>query len=260
MKVIWATHRSWDPNVIGGAEICDRLMRSRAPADVDLWELAPGFSDYPKNRVALNQADRVIVSGMRFPPDEMRLLAAAQPLVWVHDVEFQRHPIIDFASDVVCMTPQHLARQEAEIRRSPRWSGPRVAICPGWFDTSPFFVEPYVPADERGETALWAHRGEWTKNLPGAVQWAKDHDAQMWVMNGQPRERVIEKMLQIRYFILLSDGIFDPGPWAVIESQLAGCIPIVNDLVGWFGDKSREELRDYIDHGDERFWSMVADY
>jgi hypothetical protein len=258
MNLVWATHRSWDPDAPGGAEWIDRQMLSRIPREVTRTTLLhPGFSVMPDTREMLADADRVLVTGMRFPPDELLLLAATQPVVWVHDMEFTAHPFNDFASDLILLSDWHRERQEAHIRRSEQWVGPRMHVNPGWFDTTPFFEGEFIPPEERPHEALWAHRGIWHKNLAGAGAWANENEIQMWVLMGQPRERVVEAMKQSRRFVLLS-LIEDPSPLSVMEAQLAGCEPVVNDLVGmWSLD--RDELREVFDNADTAFWRVVLD-
>lgn len=255
MKVVWASDRSW--NGTGGAERADRSMLSRRPEDCDVTIVVPGFSEDEKGMEDLLTADRVIVSGiLRFPRHEVAMLAAKQPVVWAHDVDTVGHPIHDLASDLILLTPLHQAFEMAGLYQHPAWSRPNIHLCPGWFDTtawdSPVFE---MPAEERGATALFAHRASWSKNLAGATAWAEKNDVKLRVMMGRAHEDVLAAMAESRYFVLLSH-IVDPGPWSVMEAQLSGCELIVNELVGFY-DFPRDVLRYNIDRQDQVFWSIV---
>jgi hypothetical protein len=255
VRVVWASDRTWA--LQGGAEFADKAMISRKPADVDVYMLAPGFADVGNSVEALLQADRVVVTGVhRFSEREIGIIAMKRPVVWAHDVDTLGHPLHGLASDLICGSPLHQTIEEAGLHRSGAWAGPRVHLCPGWFDTSLWDDPVYdVPAEKREKRALWAHRPVWSKNLLGAQAWCQERKIPLHVMMARPREEVLAKMAEVRYFVLLSH-IVDPAPWAVIEAQLSGCEVIVNELVGWYG-MPREDLRTAIDHQDAVFWGIV---
>lgn len=240
MNVCWFSTRDYEA-MEGGAEAADKDMWGQAPEDVEIT------LTNDVDQVMHGGWDKVVVSSLRgLSPQQIAALALTKPAIWVHDEEHTGHWIYAKANPLVCLTPQHAQREAEKNKRIGT-----VLVNPGWFDTSPIHATDY---GARMEQALWAHRPAQSKGLDRASDWAREKGIPLIVRTNDSKEAVYWDMAMSRYFILLS-WIFDPGPRAVIEAQIAGCELILDD-VGHF-DVGPDEMRELIDGAGKAFWEMV---
>lgn len=240
MRVAWVTHRAFDD--FGGAERADKQMLQRRPEDVQVTIIRPGGVDED-----LADYDRVVVAGIYgFTAGELHILARLKPIVWAHDMQFTGHWFYDEAEIFIALNKVHLEwEQEKSLFKRTQ-----LEVNPGWMDTADLHGQ-----DPRaGNSALWAHRNIDHKGLDLAMKWADENGMELEILMDRSREEVINAMKTSRYFVLLSK-IKDPGPFAVMEAQLCGCILILDNVGYWY---DTDELREVLNNADKHFWGLVC--
>ena len=248
MNIAWLTHREWTADA-GGAEAADFDMVARRPKEANITIFWPGGVDE-----SLHDYDRIIVSGFYgFNSRELNIVqdVGHKSLLWLHDSQMTSHWLYTAVSTLIFCTPQH---RDHDLSFQPGFVPKRVEINPGWMDPQDVVGIELDPGEDRTD-ALWAHRPVEHKGLDLAAEWARRNDIRLNVLVGRPRAQVLRAMWANRYFVLLSH-IFDAGPRAVMEAQLAGCELIINENVGWF-DESWEVLAQRLSTADQHFWDVV---
>jgi len=223
---------------IGGAEMVQELMRSKAPADVELVLV--------DSRGPIDEAldcDRIIVAGVELiAPLRQKRLVDAGAKVWLMSPPCPAYHYLLNNSEV--------AWASDGLRTYGGYTG--GIVCPGWWDTS------VVPeAVERDIDVLWAHRDHPLKGEAAVRQWCEDNGRQLTVVKNRPRSEVLEAMSRARTFVHLP-YVFDPCPTAVIEAEIAGCEIVVNNLVGRTPVRGREANIDYIEGCADLFWRWLC--
>lgn len=234
--VLWLTHR--DPaSEIGGAEMMDAAMWTKANSPIR-------HKKRPSENT-INEYDHVVITGTKgWLESDVDAVVNRDFVYWPHDIEEDKAPLYDQARVVICSSPHH--GQWVKDHYNPR----HVVLNPSWFDT-----DKIQPANKVHD-ALWAHRKVGHKGMDLAYEWAEREGAELTVVWNQPRDVILRLMSCHRRFVLLSK-IFDTAPRAVMEAQLSGCEPIINDNVGWW-DEHPDALRQRIDRADKDFWEVVC--
>lgn len=196
----------------------------------------------------LDEFDHIIVTGFyQFGSIELNEIARHKFSLWIHDVQLSGHWLYESAANIICLTPEH---RDYEVDKNPMLKTKKIQLNPGTLsDTDQMYPE------EKQNFALWAHRDIEHKGEDLAHEWAQQEHVNLQVYKNIPRFEVIERMRQARYFILLSH-IFDPGPRAVMEAQLCGCMLILNENVGRW-ELPREELITLLEQAPYDFWGRV---
>jgi len=243
VRIAWVTHRNFDDS--GGSEIADKLMVSRRPTGIEITHIRPGGVAED-----IAEFDRVVVTGLYgYSNHELNLIAACEPVIWSHDLQFVGHWLYERASIFLALNQMHLEweMEKANLKRI------RCELNPGWMDTS--FVEQLSDTPRTPQTVLWAHRDIWHKGLEAAKTYCEEHDLILSVLIGEPRDLALQLMAGHQYFILLSQ-IRDAGPLSVMEAQMLGC-ELILENVGYWPDA--EQLRFVVDNADKRFWGLVCE-
>jgi glycosyltransferase involved in cell wall biosynthesis len=241
MRVAWVTHRAFDD--FGGAERADRQMLMRRPEDVQVTIIRPGGVDED-----LSEYDRIVVAGLYgFSSLELHILSRLKPIVWSHDMQFTGHWFYDEAEIFIALNEVHLGWE----KEKSRFKRTRLEINPGWMDTAQFDPDPRRALGH----ALWAHRNIDHKGLDRAIQWADETHAELEILIDRPHNEVLTAMHRVQYFVLLSK-IPDPGPFAVMEAQLAGCELVLDNVGSW---SDADELREALNNADKHFWGLVCE-
>lgn len=223
----------------GGAEMLQEMMRSRAPGEV-VEVHCQGSWD------VLDECDRVVCASINNLTPVRRLkLEQYRPALWLTSPVYEHSERLLNAASVVFWASEGL--------RAATGFGPQGIICPGWWDTSQ--VPRGVPKED---FALWAHRDHPQKGEHLAREWADANGVELVVLKNRPRGEVLEHMGRARWFVALSDTIFDPCPTAVIEAEIAGCEIVANSLVGRTPVRGAEENAAYILGLDRVFWDAVC--
>lgn len=251
MRVAWVSHQWPQPDDsparpglnpgrwAGGAEMLQELMRSRAPAGVELQ-----LVDAHDPMELVEGADRLVVAGLEaLSTAKQGFLARLEPLVWIMSpVRSEWRPLLEHGRPV--WASEVLARS-AGFQPS--------LVCPGWWDTS------QVPAPRTPDSdALWAHRDVWHKGEQQARDWADRNGRQLTVLKNRPRPEVLEAMAGADTFVLFSP-IVDPCPTAVIEAEIAGCDIVVSENVGRTPVRGRQANIEYVEGLADLFWGWVCD-
>lgn len=223
---------------IGGAEMIQELMRSKAPETVEIVPV--------DTRGSLDDAfgcDRIVVAGPELiPPLRQKRLVEAGAKVWLMSPPAPAYRYLLRSSEV--------AWASDGLRRYGGFSG--GIVCPGWWDTS------QVPeAAEREIDVLWAHRDHPLKGEDAVRAWCEANGRTLTVVKNRPRVEVLEAMSKARTFVHLP-YVFDPCPTAVIEAEIAGCEIVTNELVGRTPVRGREANIAYIESLPDLFWSWLC--
>lgn len=224
----------------GGAEINDAVMRSHAPADVEITVIGP--DDW---RNALN-FERIVITGTdRLSDEALVTLAERCPLVWIQHAQHQtpaKAHLFQRADRFVTMSALHMAHEAA-------WTGRADTFVhsPVW-DTSEVNRAPKEPV------ALWAARNHPAKGRINARIIAERMAVPLIELTNVSREVVLEHMSRAQWFIHWPKE-FDACPRTVIEATLAGCEVITNPrLVGRLEPGNPIEV---LQAQPPKFWAMV---
>lgn len=241
MRVAWISSRNYHL-MEGGAELADMKMLDEVPNFVELTMVDP----ITINDIDLGEFDATVLACLRyFTAEQLGRIAITRPVIWSHDMEYAGHWIYPIGKAFVALTPRHM---EVELKEQPLIQRPYVN--PGYFDTS----EIHYDCKKR-KAAVWAARLHAHKGLDNAQAWSEKEGVPLRVFTDRPRTVVLREMCEAEYFVLLPK-LFDPGPWSVIEAQLAGCRLVVNENVGYY-DLPREEVKQLIDNAAKEFWDVV---
>lgn len=260
MKIGWYTHHLendaktpekglnglFSGRFVGGAEMSDYEYRKQAPANMDITVVGPNTWIDPEN------FDSVIVTGTdAFTDQQLMLLSAFEPFVFVHHLQTQRYSLkflIDDSRMFVTHTPAHMMRELM-------WTKPkRTGQVLSYFDTSEIEL-----GTDKFSQAVWAGRNHPLKGLLSAKFWAAQQKLPLIVHKDSPREDVLRDLSKSEWFVHLPLA-FESECRTAMEAVLAGCKTHTNDFVGITSVEDWDQpevLKNMIDKAGETFWRLV---
>lgn len=246
MRIAWLTHHvaryeyeSWLlPGGVGGAEMTDAAMISKAPSNVEISVIAPDQWEE-----AL-KADRIIITGTDLLTDEAMIrLADCSPIVWVHH---QQQPS-KARAELFARAKPFVTMSEAHSRIEQAWSGVTSEWCHGHIETDG------IPSADKQQAALWAARNHPQKGLLAARRWAREQGLWLTELSSVPRVEVLQQMALHEWFVFLPQA-FDSCPRTLIEAEAAGCKIHTNSRAG---RRDPGDFHEVMAAQAPKFWSWL---
>lgn len=224
----------------GGAEINDAVMRTYAPADIEIVPIEP--DDW---QTAMDH-ERIVITGTdRLTDEAMVALASRGPAVWIQHAQTRsaaRKYLFQNAAPFITMSRLHQAHEAQWSRMSDLY-----VHSPVWNvdEVRPVEKEPF---------ALFAARNHPAKGRINARIRADAMGIPLIELSNVDRSVVLDHMARAQYFIHLPKE-FDACPRTVIEATLAGCDIITNPLlVGRLDDGNPREV---LAAQPPKFWAHI---